>query len=862
MWQQPAALLLVPVGWLLLVLAAWPRRFKPFGAFLARLLLAVLAALALAQPIIPAPAPPPAEHLVLLVDQSASVGAAGQLALRREATRLAQDYRAQTLFFAGQPALTAPGGWLNPEASDLAAALDAARQLALAAGLPPGRVVLLSDGVPTTGDALAAAGRLAAQNIPVDVLLPTAQDLQNWRGSQNEVRLAAVTVPAALRQGQWFTITTVIDAEQPVSVTLKLAQAQHVISETTLALAAGENRWEVPAVANWAGLSVFRAAVSAPPGHDHQPENNTVTTVAQAFSPPQILVAATDPAQGRAVAEWLLPAGYQPRVILPAELPGQLSGLQPYAGLVLVNVPAAALSPEQLQAVPEFSRTLGRGVLVIGGRNSLALGGYAGTPLAAALPVSLEPPPRAERPPVALLLIIDHSGSMEQKRQPASRLALAQEAAIRAVEGLGPGDSVGVLMFDNRAEWVVPVQPVGSGADLLGIQQRITQIPNDAGQGTRILPALETGVAAMLRQNTAMRRHMVLLTDGQSFDNGRTRADYDKMVDTATAAGITLSTIAIGGGADTDLLAHLAKRGLGRYYFAKSPAELPELLLTESDMLRSAALQTGDFGVTVAGSPPILGDLFAAQLPPRVTGYLATTPRPQAEVALQVGPGDPLLAVWGYGLGRVAVWNTDTGAEWAAAWRDWPAVARFWPQVVGYTLPAPGLPAGLQLTVTPDTGQTVALRAEGFTAAGWPVDLARTEASLDGGEPVALRQVAPGQYERRLRLPAAGGYGLVVTQTGPEIAGGVITAAVGLAVPYPAEYARPAAGSGASLLRRIAGLTGGSSFGWGQRVAAWSASQPVAAQKPVELWPWLLLMALVGWPLEIALRRWGRLRIQ
>ena len=104
-FQNPNMLLLLPLIWLLLVLFAWRRRFKPFGPFLLRLLIVVLATLALAQP---ATAPAgiteaglPQLQQVVLVDQSASLGQAGQQALRAEANRISQsDPGVILLFFA------------------------------------------------------------------------------------------------------------------------------------------------------------------------------------------------------------------------------------------------------------------------------------------------------------------------------------------------------------------------------------------------------------------------------------------------------------------------------------------------------------------------------------------------------------------------------------------------------------------------------------------------------------------------------------------------------------------------------------------------------------------------------------------
>jgi hypothetical protein len=279
-------------------------------------------------------------------------------------------------------------------------------------------------------------------------------------------------------------------------------------------------------------------------------------------------------------------------------------------------------------------------------------------------------------------------------------------------------------------------------------------------------------------------------------------------------------------------------------------------------------------------------------------GYLAQTPKPRAEVALQVGPGDPLLSVWGYGLGRVAAWTSDVGDEWATAWLGWPEANRFWGQVVGYTLPAPGLGL-LQLQTNVEADGIVVLTADGVTATGQTVDLARTEAALitPGGReiPVTLRQIEPGRYQQRLRLPDPGAYQLSVTQTRADAPQEITTS--GFVVPYPAEYGLPLEGTGEPLLRQIAEATGGQIFSLDEpfQVAGCRLrpeAQPEGSQEAgceedtsqdnqrsgsiienlqskiqnlkseIELWPWLMLAALILWPLEIAWRRWGRLRIQ
>lgn len=889
-FQNPNILLLLPLVWLLLVVFAWRRRFKPFGPFLLRLLVVVLIVLALAQPTITPPAQTetgaPQERLVVLVDQSASLGQTGQQALRAEAARLTQgDPNAVVLFFADRaiwvnnpaPAgvnesTAAPDEPLNPESTNLAEALLLAGEL-LAPSQQPGRVVLLSDGAPTAGDTLNAADRLARQNIPVDVLLVDEATQRAWHNGQNDARLVSLSLPQTLRQGEPFNVEVIIHSQTAIpdaTLTLTHPAGQDILAEDVIALEPGLNRFTFSDTVDEIGSHTYQAAITT--ANDYLAVNNSLAAFAQVYPAPHILIIAEDGAAAGGFAAQMQTAGYETTIARPQELSDRLSALEPYAGMVLLDVSARSFNLEQMIAIQEYTRSLGRGLVATAGRNSFGLGKYEDTPLAELLPVTMEPPPREERPPVALLLVIDHSGSMvEDRGDLPTALTMAKEAAIRATDILGPQDIIGIMMFDNKYEWVVPFQQVSDGAELLQIQQRVARIPG--GGGTRILQTLEVALPALMEQEIAVARHAILLSDGKSFDGDRTLEDYERIVDAAVEANITLSTIAITNEADTELLSYLAERGRGRYHFANTPEELPALTISESDILRSQTLQEGDFAPAIYAPHPIVRGLFSPlptpdkPAPPSLSGYLAMTPKPEAEVALQVGPGDPLLTVWGYGLGRTAVWSSDTGAEWATAWRDWPDFNKFLSQVVAYTLPAPDLGLlQLEATLEPD-GQTVALSADGVNSTGFPVELARTEAALTtpggGQNQLRLQQVGPGRYERRVRLPNPGVYQFTVTQTRADEP--QETATIGFVLPYPAEYGLPPEGAGRPLLEQIAATTGGSAFAPGQFLnpnlsAASNQDGPLA--QAVELWPWLLLVALILWPVEIAWRRWGRLRIQ
>ena len=64
--------------------------------------------------------------------------------------------------------------------------------------------------------------------------------------------------------------------------------------------------------------------------------------------------------------------------------------LYAYRGIIVGSIEASAFTQDQLQMMADFVSLRGGGLLALGGRRSFTEGGYAGTPLAEALPVQLD----------------------------------------------------------------------------------------------------------------------------------------------------------------------------------------------------------------------------------------------------------------------------------------------------------------------------------------------------------------------------------------------------------------------------------------------------------------------------------------
>ena len=190
----------------------------------------------------------------------------------------------------------------------------------------------------------------------------------------------------------------------------------------------------------------------------------------------------------------------------PAEgLPRTLSELQKFDCVILSNIPATSMTMQQMEILRTYVEDLGGGLVMIGGDQSFGLGGYYKTTLEEILPVRSNFDKEKEKPSLAMVLVIDKSGSMGGQK-----MEQAKDAAKAAVELLAPKDKVGVIAFEGDVFWIADVQPASNKASII---DKISAI--EAGGGTVMGPPMEAALEA-LQQTVAKLKHVILLTDGES----------------------------------------------------------------------------------------------------------------------------------------------------------------------------------------------------------------------------------------------------------------------------------------------------------------------------------------------------------
>lgn len=710
----------------------------------------------------------------------------------------------------------------NRQGTNIAAALEVAR-----AAIPPShvpRLVLLSDGNQTTGDALRTAVR---GGVPIDTVpLPTRTD--------PEVQVSAVNVPAQVREGEPFYVEVVIDSNHDDVGEIEIFRGAHKVKlqdDGVVKVKAGENRFRFRQQIAGERMAEYTARIKG--FNDKLLDNNAARGLVYTNGKPRVLVIDTDPKQSRQFASALEQEGIKVDVRPSQGIPDSLSDLQNYELLVLSNVPATSMSVRQMNNIRTYVQELGGGLIMIGGDQAFGLGGYYKTTIEEILPVRSDFEKEKEKPSLAMILVIDKSGSMG-----GIKMEMAKDAAKAAVELLGPKDKVGVIAFDGDLFWIAEVQSASNKGQIL---DKISGI--EAGGGTTMGPPMEAAYEA-LTNTQAKLKHVIVLTDGVSEP-----ADFEGIAQNMTQAKQTCTTVAVGDDCDFKLLQDIARIGNGRYYHAEDPNNIPQIFAKETVTASKSAINEQPFTPIVMRPTQVIADIKFDDAP-FLLGYVTTRPKPTSELILASEKGDPLLSWWRYGLGMSVAFTSDAKSRWAAEWLSWPGYSKFWAQVVRHAMRKSDA-KGVFVQVDRKDGKAK-VTLDAVKTDGKFLNEATSELTViepQGGErKVAMMQTAPGRYVGEFPTDRQGTYHVSMTQQGKGQP--AAQQSRGLVVNYDDELRlKP---TDEALLEAIAKSSGGRYKPEPEDVFA---ADDRTASRPVPLWPYLVIVAALIFLADVALRR-------
>ena len=701
-----------------------------------------------------------------------------------------------------------------------------------------GRVLLISDGNENRGEAARVVPLLRAQGVPVWVL-PV-----NLSQGRNEIYLSELILPQEVRSGEAFEVKVAVESLYEARARVKLLRDGIIQEDAAVILRPGANWLRFKNTLVERGHHTFESLVES--AEDTLAENNLLQGVVQVKGPPRVLYLYAEGNAQRYIPRVLAAQGYAVVEAAAQQISLSLPEISTFDLVILDNVPAYGFAQSSMEALEQYVRDLGGGLIVVGGTQSYGAGGYYRTPLERVLPVEMRPPARLNLPHVALLFVLDKSGSMGAGPPGATKLDLAKAATVAAADIMNPSDQIGILAFDAGWDWVAPFREVGKGE---WISEQLSSLQSEGG--TDLYKALIEAHRVFSTKAAAI-KHLIVLSDGLTD-----KQDFPTLVSKMARGGITVSTVAVGHDADLGLLSQIAKGGRGRAYVTIDPQTIPQIFTTEALLIsRDLLVEKLVYPSMAAAVGPLKG--FTEKSIPPVRGYVLTRPKAGAELLMKADE-DPLLVSWRHGLGRVSAFTSDLTGRWGKEWVGWTGFPQWAGQLARSTMRR-GSEDQIRTELHREGDQVKAvvdiLSREGRFVNHLNLKGILTDPS-QASRASAFIQVAPGRYESSFAVGERGVHLLTIQEGKETRQEAQAVATVPFVAPYPKEYRelKP----NVPLLARLAEETGGEALDperLEEGLKRLFTPDPGKATRAEETWWSLSGIGLFLFLLDLALRRW------
>ncbi len=697
------------------------------------------------------------------------------------------------------------------------------------------RIVVLSDGNQTMGDAEEAAQRAAGNQVAVDVVPLSYQ-------YRDDIIVEDLVVENQVSVDEPFDVKVMVRSRRDSTAKLNILRDGQVVATQQVKVEADKkNVFVLPTKAADSGFHTFQAVIESPT--DTNAENNTAYGFTMAQGEPKVLLVEGGPLEENVLAALLRAEKIDVQLITPSEFPSDPVHLQQYNSIILSNVPASDFSQGQMQLIERVVHEMGMGLIMTGGDQSFGAGGWQDSPVEEALPVEMEIKHKKILPKGALALIL-HTAEINQQEY------WARQIAVASLNVLSSRDEFGALAYDwqKGESWVVPLQEARDKA-------AIRRIIMNGGYGDmpQFAPTMKMALDGLKKSNASV-KHMIVISDGDP------QPPSQALINEIVANKITVSTVEVAGHGleSTMVLKEIAQRGNGRFYQVKNNQTLPQIFVKEASVVRKSLIIEDPF-VPVAKS---YSDLLAGIGPkeyPQLMGYVGSSPKDLADKPLMTNKDDPLLAYWRYGLGKTVAFTSDTYMKWAKDWYSWNKMSKFWSQVVRWTL-RPQSSRNLQLTSTIEEGKAK-IAVDAVDDDGKFLNFLNLDASIIApdykSEKIELRQTAPGRYEAEMPLNATGNYLVNVEAKGANNFHDVTSG--GVALSYSPEFRSSRSDDG--MMKKLSEIGKGRVLD--ETMNVFDHNLP-GSSNPQPLFPYLLALAMLLLPIDIFFRRvmvdWGMVK--
>ncbi len=554
----------------------------------------------------------------------------------------------------------------EPHATDIAGAIDAA--LELIPSDSSGRILLLSDGLHTTGNPVAASASSAAtRGVAIDYRLLS-------RGSADDAAVLSVDAPLRVAPGVIYTVSARLYAQSSGTAVCRIRKngdawlTREVRLRRGVTTVSWRDKTDLPGTANYEVELVLPPDAPADP----VPENNRVRRIVSIEGRKPVLLVTASPTKN--LARILREAGMDVKVMEPSSAalaPEVLGGV---SGVIFENVKASAFGMESLARLKGLVSAGSIGFMMTGGKSSFALGGYYRSEIEDVLPVTLEQRNEVRKGTNAVVVVLDRSGSMSMTNSKGiTKMSLANTATVEVLNLLSDFDNLGVIAVDSSPHTVVGLAPV---ADVRGRAAKIRSIESMGG-GIYTYTGLKAAFE-MLEKSDIPSRHIILFADASDAEEP---GAYVALLGTAESKGITVSVVGLGTKTDSDaaFLMDVAKRGNGLAYFTDKAEELPRIFAEDTFVMVRSTFLTDPIKALLQPAATVLPGANKFSRMYDFNGCNLCFLRPGCDAVLVTDDEDhaPLAATGTYGLGRVVAFCAEADGRYTGPFAQDPGAAPF-----------------------------------------------------------------------------------------------------------------------------------------------------------------------------------------
>ncbi len=539
------------------------------------------------------------------------------------------------------------------------------------------KIVVISDGLETDGDALLVLNDILSEGTLVDAMpLPKEQetDIQLVSASTDEKNIVV---------GEDFTANLIIQSnstESEEAAVLRLYDNGVLYGETVIGIENGVNELPVSLSLSQRGMHelMFELVTDydllGEPLADEVKSNNRYRMYINLEQFENILLIERYENESERLKDIISETKSLTDISVEEDIdafPKTIADMAQYEQVILVNIAYSDMPEGFEELLNRYVYELGGGLLTVGGRNDEKNGvlvphAYNRADIENSVYLKQMLPVNAEdfTPPIAVMIVIDTSTSMNKN----GKLEDAINGARGCLSALHDRDFCGVMSFNTSSSERLNVLPV-SQSD--AIEEAIKKLSDDTGSlggGTMFSDAIMKAGRALSVINNVERKHIIMVTDGLPSD---TYDDYSAYIDDNVADGITMSIITIGldGPSKEAEMQKAATAGGGKFYNVTDVESVDAIMYNDLTQEAIAEIQYGEeFSLSVKDRSTILTGIDTNAIP-KLSGYYGTVAKKDAKVPL-MGEYVPIYATHKYGKGNVGSFMCDLNGEWSAAFID------------------------------------------------------------------------------------------------------------------------------------------------------------------------------------------------